>query len=126
MSFTDYLEEKLLDHTFRSIAYTAPAALYVGVFTGAPGESDLGVEVSGGSYARQAVTFSRSGSVLTNTSAINFPGATADWGTVISGGVFDAASSGNLLAKAALASARTVLSGDILTISAGQLTISLD
>lgn len=126
MSFTDYLEEKLLDHAFRAVSYTPPVALYVGLFTATPGEASAGTEVSGGSYARQAVTFSRSGSVLSNTALITFPAATADWGTLVSGGVFDAATGGNLLARGEFSVSRTVTNTDILTIPAGQFTITLD
>ena len=30
MSFSDYLEDKVLDHVFGGTAYTAPSTLYVG------------------------------------------------------------------------------------------------
>ena len=30
--FTDYLEDKVLDHVFGGTSYTAPGTLYVGLF----------------------------------------------------------------------------------------------
>ena len=54
---SDYLENKVLDHTLATTAYTAPSAVYVGLYTSSPGDDDSGTEVSGGSYARQAGSF---------------------------------------------------------------------
>ena len=34
MAFSDFLEDKLLKHTFTNTAYTPPTTLYVGLFTG--------------------------------------------------------------------------------------------
>jgi hypothetical protein len=36
MSFSNYLETKVLDHVFGATAYTAPATLYVGLYTATP------------------------------------------------------------------------------------------
>ena len=47
--FTDYLEDKVLDHVFGGSAYTAPTTLYVGLFTAAPSDTGGGTECSGGS-----------------------------------------------------------------------------
>ena len=61
--FTDYLEDKVLDHVFGGTAYTAPSTLYVALFTVSPGDDGTGgTEVSGGAYARQTATFTVSGS----------------------------------------------------------------
>jgi hypothetical protein len=54
--FTDYLENKIIDHMLRNQAYTPPSTVYVALFTTATGDDGSGTEVSGGSYARQAVT----------------------------------------------------------------------
>ena len=39
--FTDYLEDKVLDHVFGGSAYSAPGTLYVGLFTAAPSDTGL-------------------------------------------------------------------------------------
>jgi len=127
-SFTDYLEAKLLDHTFRNVAYTSPSAVYLGLFTAAPSDTGGGTELSGDAYARQAVTMATSGTsptLCTNSSAVEFPTATASWGTLVAVAVFDASTSGNMLAWADLSSNRTVGSGDIFRVPANDLDITL-
>ena len=49
MAFSDYLEDKVLDHVFGGNAFTAPSTLYV-TFTVAPSDTGGGTEVSGGAY----------------------------------------------------------------------------
>lgn len=126
MSFSNYLENKVLLHVFGATAYTAPATLYVALFTSDPGEGGTGTEVSGGSYARQTATFTVTGALATNTAAIEFPTATASWGTVTYAAIYDAASGGNLLASGGLATSKTIASGDVLRIPASNLNITLD
>jgi hypothetical protein len=127
--FSDYLEDKVLDHVFGGTAYTAPGTLYVGLYTAAPSDSGGGTEVSGGSYARKsmpAMTVSgTSPTEATNGAAVEFITATDSWGTVTHVGVFDASSSGNLLAWAALTASKTVSSGDVFRFDAGDLDITL-
>jgi len=126
MSFSNYLENKVIDHVFGGTPYTAPATIYVGLYTTDPGEGDTGTEVSGGSYARQSAAFTVTGNAATNTSAIEFPTATASWGTIAYIGLRDASSAGNLLASGALTTAKAIDTGDVLRIPAGDLDITLD
>lgn len=126
-AFTDYLEDKLLDHTLRNVAYTPPTTIYVGLFTSAPGETGGGTEVSGGDYARQAATFDAAANGQTSNSAdIVFPVATADWGTITHIALFDADTAGNMLYYGALSVSKIIQVGDQFIIKAGNLTISLD
>jgi hypothetical protein len=126
MSFSNYLENKILLHVFGATSYTAPATIYVGLYTSDPGEAGTGTEVSGGSYARQTITFTVTANQASNTAAVEFPTATASWGTVTHVAVLDASTSGNVLASAALSVSKTIGSGDVLRINAGDLDISLD
>jgi hypothetical protein len=126
MSFSNYLENKVLGHVFGATPYTAPATLYVGLFTSDPGEGGGGTEVSGGSYARQTIAFTVTANQASNTAAVEFPTATASWGTVTYAAVFDAVSSGNMLAYGALSTSKTIASGDVLRIPAGDFDINLD
>ena len=126
MSFSNYLETELLDHVFAGNAYTSPSTVYVGLFTSNPDEDGSGTEVSGGSYARQSGSFSVSGNTATTTAAIEFPTATASWGTITHVGIYDAASSGNLLAYAALTASKAIASGDVFRIPTGDIDITLD
>jgi len=137
MSFTNYLEDKVLNHVFGGTAFTAPTTLYVGLFTAEPGEAGGGTEVSGAGYARQSVAMSVSGSNPTeanNDANIEWPTATGTQGTISHAGVFDASTGGNLLAYAALSDptnlestlTKTVTAGDVFRIAAGNLKIRLD
>ena len=127
--FTDYLENKVLLHVFGGSAYTAPSTLYVGLFTAAPSDTGGGTECSGGSYARKSMpnmtVSGTSPTQATNGAAVEFATSTCSWGTVTHCGVFDAASSGNLLGWAALTASKTVSSGDVFRFDAGDLDITL-
>lgn len=126
MSFSDYLETKVLDHVFGGTSYTAPSTLYVALFTAAPSDSGGGTEVSGGAYARQTIAFTTSGDTTSNNAAIEFPTATANYGTVTHVGIYDASSAGNLMAWAALTSSKTIETGDVFRIPSGDLDITLN
>ena len=126
-AFTNFLENELLDHVFRDSAYTAPSAVYTALFTAAPGEAGGGTEVSGGSYAREETTFgAASGGETTNSAEVDFGTASANWGTISHVAIFDASSSGNMLAYGALASNKTVNNADSFSFAVGTLTIALD
>jgi len=126
-SFSDYYEDKIIDHMLRNQAFTPPSALYVALYTVSPSDSGGGTEVSGGSYARQAVTFTAaSGGATSNSADVTFPQATADWGTIVAVGIFDSSSGGNLLAWGTLTASKTVNNGDQFKILAGDLDITVD
>jgi hypothetical protein len=126
MSFSNTYETNVLTWTFTTGAVTRPTAWYIGLFTSDPGEAQGGTEVSGGSYVREAVTFTVSGDTATNSAGVEWPVATATWGTITHIAVYDASTSGNQIAYAALANAKTIASGDVIRIPAGDLDITLD
>lgn len=126
--FSDYLEDKVLEHVFGGNAYSAPSTLYVALYTVAPTDTGGGTEVTGGSYARQSGAFTVSGTNPTqasNSAAIEYPTATANYGTVVAVGIFDASSSGNLLAYANLTASKVVSTGDVFRFNAGDLDVTL-
>ena len=126
MSFTNFLETEILDHVFAGAAYTAPSTKYLALFTGAPGETGGGTEVTGGAYARQTVAFTTSGNTTSNNAAVEYPTATANYGTVTHVSVFDASTSGNMMAYAALSSNKTIETGDVFRVPTGDLDITLN
>lgn len=118
--FTQYAEKKILDLIFSDTPWTIPSTWYLGLFTVAPTDSGGGTEVSGGSYARLAVTNNTtnfpaasggSPSLKANGAAFTFATPTADWGTVVAVGVFDASTAGNLIGWALLVVPKTILNG---------------
>jgi hypothetical protein len=123
---SNYLENALINATLRNTSYTSPATVYVGLYTSDPTDANTGTEVSGGSYARTAVTFGApSDGVSTNSAAVEFPQATGTWGTVGWIGLLDASTSGNLLYHTALDASKTIASGDIFKIAIGSLSVTL-
>lgn len=122
---TNYLEDELIDHILRNAAYSSPAAVYVGLFTAAPGEAGGGTEVTGGSYAREAVTFSApSNGATSNSGDVTFTTASDNWGTVTHFAIFDAVSAGNMLYYGALTTSKVIGTGDTAKFSTGQLQIA--
>ena len=124
--FSNYLENALINAVLRNTSYTSPTTVYVGLFTDDPTDADTGTEVTGGSYARTAVTFGApSNGVSTNSADVTFPTATASWGTVTHIGIYDASTSGNLLFHTILDTPKTIDSGDIFKITTGNLSVTL-
>jgi len=123
---SNYLENAIINATLRNTTYTSPATVYVSLWTSDPTDAGSGTEVSGGSYARTAVTFGApSNGVSTNSAAVEFPQATASWGSIGWIGINDASTSGNLLYHTALDTAKTIDTGDIFKIATSNLSVTL-
>lgn len=143
-AMSNYLENKLIDAMFRGQAFTMPATIHIALFTAGPDDGAAGTEVSGGSYARVAVSStlanwagtqaagsttasSGTGGTTSNNGAITFPAPTANWGTVTHFALMDAASAGNVLFYGALNTSKTVNSGDAAPqFAAGALSVQID
>jgi hypothetical protein len=151
---TDAFENKLIDFLFRgqalglanttAAAGTGPSTLYVGLITAAGSDAAVGTEVTGGSYARVAVTSSLanwagtqgagtttastgSSGTTSNNNAITFPTPTAAWGQVVEWGIWDSQTGGTELIRSALGTAKTINNGDPApSFAAGALTYQID
>ena len=125
---SDYLEVKLLNLTLNGAAFTAVDDPYISLHTADPTDAGTGTEVSGTGYARVQAEFATasgtSGSVVT-TADTTWAAAGASWGTVGWIGVWDASSSGNMLYHTALDADKTIDTGDVFKITAGNLTVTL-
>jgi hypothetical protein len=127
MSFTNAHETHLLTYTFTATSVTRPTAWFIGLFSGAPGEAGGGTEISGNAYARKVVAFTVSGNSATNTSAVEFAAASGgNWGVISHVAIFDASTSGNMIAYSALSASKTINDGDAFRIPGSNLTITLD
>ena len=125
--FSDYLENKVLDHVLRNVSYSSPTTVFVGLYTSNPTDTNSGTEVTGGSYARQTLSVTTaSAGIVTSSADVTFPQCTVLWGSVGFIGILDAVTSGNLLMHTALTTAKTIDVGDILKITSGNLTVTLD
>jgi hypothetical protein len=150
-AMSDYLENKLIDHVFRGVSYTAPSGLYIGLLTAAPSDSGGGTEVgtSGTNYARASLApstgnwaatngattttnpSSGTSGTTSNNSAITFnaPSGRTNWGNITHVGVYDSATvgAGNLLFWCALTTPKNVNSGDAApSFAISQLTFQID
>lgn len=153
-AMTNFLENKIVDWLFRAQAIgitgasaaagSGPTTLWVGLFTAAPTDAGGGTEVTGGNYARVAITSSlanwagtqaaastvaSSGTsgTTSNNANVTFPVPNANWGTIVAFGVFDALTGGNLLIFGNLTVSKTVNNGDAAPLfSPAALTIQID
>jgi hypothetical protein len=134
---TTYLENKILGFIFKNNAgsFATPGdSIYVGLAT-AVSDAEAGslTEATFGSYARQQVTAanwnlvsaSTDQQTVTNAANIEFPASTGTNNTVTIAFIADAASSGNILFVGELDASKTIATGDIFRINAGNLTIEL-
>lgn len=124
-AFSNFAETQILNNLFRN------NAVYIALYKTNPTDSNTGEEVTGGSYARQQVSFSAPTQIadkgtIANSTDINFPVASAEWGTIAFVGVTDAATGGNLLAYQAITNPRAVLISDRLRFLTGEFKISVD
>lgn len=129
-SFSDYWEDKILDHIFGKDMYTPPT-IYVALSTANPLDDASGLgEPIGNAYARVETSTSEwnfaSGGFMSNANDIVFPKATGNWGTISHFALFDARVGGNMLAHGALNQPKTVDSSYTPIFDAGDLNISLD
>ena len=128
-ALSNYAENKILDHLFKNTTFTSPSA-YIGYFNNAITDDSVPTEVTGNGYARvqiDGLMGSAASGSISNTSAITFPAASGGaHGTVVAIAIFDASTSGNMLAYGSLTTSKTISDGDQLNIAIGNLTISID
>jgi len=122
-------------NVLRATNITAPATVYVGLFSTNPAnDASAGTELTGaGGYARQVVAFGApaadTGNVrkISNTGIITFGPATgSDWAQAVGFGIFDALTVGNLLYWDSLTTPKTVAVGDSAQFAVGALVVKED
>lgn len=126
-SFTDFLENEILDHIFENGAYTPTATVELALWVGDPLDTGVGgAEAAYTNYARQTISFDAASSRLINqTSQIDFPtsGATGETG-ITHYAIFEA-SAGSMLAHGSLSASVDVVEGNTPSIAAGQIDVSI-
>ena len=133
-ALTNYTENKLIDHIFRTASFVKPAGLYIGLIIAATDlEAGSVTEVTGAGYARIARApldanwnATTTNGITANTASLQFPAATADWGTVTHFGIWDAVTGGNLLIYARLTNDRTITNVTTPSFAANALTFQVD
>jgi len=133
MSFSDILENKVLDHIFHKggNTYTPATNLYVSLHVSDPGEAYSSGElpVSNG-YARQAITFAAANNgAKANYGDVTFgPASGSAWAAVTHFGIWSTSAGTvpvNFLGSGALSVSRTVADGDSAEFASGALSITL-
>lgn len=122
MAKSAYLRSALLKHAVGKTAFTMPSGAYLALYTSDPTVNDSGTESTGGSYARQAITWgTESDGIIANSAAIEFAAMPAS--TVTHWGIRDAAAAGNLLYFGQFDIPIALNAGDPLTVAVGSVTI---
>lgn len=129
-AFSNYLEEKIVEHFLRNNAITPPTTVYVGLFESDPGEATGGTETGYTGYARQSASWTAldTNGQTKNVGALTFPAngnATASV-TITHLALFDAATAGNRLFYAQLSAPKTLSPGDVLSFAANAIVFGLD
>ena len=134
---TTYLEHAVLDFIFKnnSESFTSPGdSIYIGLATAVSNpEAGTLTEATFTNYARQQVTAANwtlasggtDAQTVTNAANIEYPASGGTTETITHAFVVDAASSGNIMFVGALDASKSIASGDIFRINAGNLTIEL-
>lgn len=139
-SLTYSMQAQLLQHAFLNMVYQTPPFTQIILCTTMPDPTQPGTEVSGGGYQRQNVQnapatgwnapfLSGDNVVITNAMTLQWPVATANWGTIVAIGLMT-----NLNAFEGFAPLvdpndmvtplpRPILVGDVFRIPAGNLMI---
>ena len=125
---SSYLKVKLLNLTLNGTSYAGVDDPYVSLHTADPTDAGTGTEVSGTGYARVQAEFNTATGTdasETTSSDTTWAAAGASWGTVGWIGLWDASTSGNMIYHTALDAAKTIDTGDVFKITAGNLTVTL-
>lgn len=124
---SDYLENAVLNWLRGTAMPTAPATIYVSLHTADPGDTGASEHGATAAYARKAITLSAPPSPVSNTVAVDFNEATANYSAAITyAGLWDALTTGNFLGGGALGASRTITTGITPRFPIGTLTFALD
>ena len=125
-AFTYFLSNAILNEAFRNVEFSQPTTVYAALFTTATDENGNGTEVTGGAYARKSITFSAaaSGSIV-NSADITFATATASWGNITHFAIMTALTGGSMMIQGQFPEAKTVSTGEVFTIKAGDIAIEV-
>lgn len=129
-AFSNYLEEKIVEHFLRNNAITPPTTVYVALFESDPGEATAGTETAYTGYARQTSSWTSidANGQTKNVGALTFPanGNATTSVTITHLALFDAATNGNRLFYAQLSAPKTLSPGDVLSFAANAIVFGLD
>jgi hypothetical protein len=136
MSYSNYLEAKLLDSAFGGVPFIPSGILWIALSNTDVGEdgSTITEPPFASGYSRAFITNDKSNwssaevgsGFLYNVVPITFPSASGDWGTISYFGVFDQQTSGNLYGAGNINRPKFVYSGDTPIFASGHLYMYMD
>jgi len=134
-SFSDYLEDAVLDHITGKSALGFPTDVYVALCTADPTDAGTGASMNevtnANDYARVTMADTdwdaSSGGATANATAITFTEASGSWGTVSHFAVLDSGThgAGNMLFHGDLTASKAVADGDTVSFAIGDLDVTL-
>jgi hypothetical protein len=137
-AMSDYLEQQLINHIFRTSSYSKPSTIAIGLWTNSLTDASDGSssgEVTGASYTRTVLNpadanwanTSGGNGTTNNLSALTW-NAGEDWGTITTIAVLDNSTlgAGNILFYGDLLAPRTILLGDTFQFDISGLLIQID
>jgi hypothetical protein len=127
--FSTYLQNKILDHILKVASYTPATHLYLGLSAADPLEDGSGLsEPSSGAYARVIVDDFEIANLrkTRNATELVFTAASNSWGTMTHWAIFDHISSGNMLAFGALYESKSVITGTVVSVHAGDIEVAFN
>ncbi len=129
--FSTYLAQAILNHSLRGVAYTPPAGTYLALAVADITDNNVtSNEVTGAWYARQQITSWAapvgSGVSTSNSNALAYSAITDSAVTVTHWGLYDAATSGNLLASGEFVESKVGNVNNRFKIAAGEVSLTFD
>ena len=140
---SDFLEDELVKHIFRTGSFTKPTVLAFALLTTAAVDGDTGTFTSGtgvevtnaNAYARQDRppldanwTATAGGDGETdNAAAITYPQATGSWGTVAAAAICSSTThdSGDMYLHGTVTTSKAIDNGDTAEFATGAVTVTL-
>ena len=123
---SNHLENKFLEITLKGgTAYNVTTA-YLALFSTDPTDAGSGTECSWTNYARQTMTFGTvSNGSVSSSGTITFPAVVGSNVTITHIGIYDAASSGNLLYHTPLDATKTLSADDVMSVANSGISVTL-
>lgn len=123
-NLTDTVENQLLDALVGNASYTVTTPIKLALVTANGSDSAGGTEVTGGSYARQNISFdAASGGQIVSTGTISFGNMPTT--TVVGIELWDSGGTPKRLAYGPLTASKALVAGDTLQFAAGSVTMTL-
>lgn len=137
-NMSDYLETQIYNHLLRTNTWSKPSALYFGLTSGIPVSSNTGSNVPefgfGAGYARvnygapadSGWSVKAADAAGNNNLVIQFPDASAQWGTASGFFIADASTAGNMLMWGSLTTPKLIQVTDAPRFTSGTLSVNFD